>query len=47
MRSLQKLVAVYALVYSLFNSERSLYSRQKFKLYHTAALSEWRQLGVA
>jgi len=47
MRSLQIFVAVHASVYNHFNSERSLYSRPNFKLNRTAALAEWRQLGVA
>ncbi|MCF3594649.1 IS6 family transposase [Rhodobacteraceae bacterium LMO-12] len=46
-RSLQKFTAIHASVYSHFNSERLLYSRQNFKLNRTAALAEWRQLGVA
>ncbi len=44
LRSLQKFVSVHASVYTLFNSERSLYSRQNFKLNRAAALAEWRQL---
>ncbi|WP_027258759.1 MULTISPECIES: IS6 family transposase [Leisingera] len=47
MRSLQKFAAVHASVYNLFNSERSLYSRENFKLNRSAALAEWRQLGAA
>jgi len=47
MRSLQIFVAVHALIYNHFNSERSLYSRPNFKLNRAAALSEWRQLGAA
>jgi len=47
MRSLQKFASVHASVYTLFNSERSLYSRPNFKLNRNAALSEWRQLGAA
>ncbi len=46
-RSLQKFTAIYASVYNHFNSERHLYSRQHFKVNRTAALAEWRQLGVA
>ncbi len=44
MRSLQKFVAVHSSIHNHFNQERHLYSRQKFKLNRTAALSEWRQL---
>ena len=46
-RSLQKFVAVHASVHNHFNQERHLYSRSNFKLNRTAALAEWRQLGVA
>jgi putative transposase len=46
MRSLQKFAAVHASIYNLFNSERSLYSRSKFKLNRAAALTEWRGLGA-
>ena len=47
MRSLQKLVSVHASVCNHFNQERHLYSRDNFKLNRSAALAEWRQLGVA
>ena len=47
MRSLQKFVTVHASVHNHFNQERHLYSRTNFKLNRTAALAEWRQLGVA
>lgn len=47
MRSLQKFVAVHSSVYNHFNHERSLYSRQNFKVTRTAALAEWRVLGGA
>jgi putative transposase len=47
MRSLQKFVTVHASVHNHFNQERSLYSRNNFKLNRAAALAEWRQLGVA
>ncbi|SDD52980.1 putative transposase [Ruegeria marina] len=51
MRSLQKFAAVFAAVNAAvcnhFNSERSLTSRQKFKLNCAAALAEWRQLAAA
>jgi len=46
-RSLQRFVAVYASIHNHFNQERHLYSRSNFKLNRTAALAEWRQLGVA
>jgi putative transposase len=44
MRSLQKFAAVHASVSNHFNQERSLYSRQNFKLTRAAALAEWRLL---
>ncbi len=44
MRSLQKFAAVHSSVYNHFNQERSLASRDIFKLTRAAALSEWRQL---
>ncbi len=47
MRSLQKFVSVHASVCNHFNQERHLYSNTNFKLNRTAALTEWRQLGVA
>jgi putative transposase len=47
MRSLQKFASVHSSVHNLFNLERHLYSRDNFKLHRTAALAEWRQLGVA
>jgi len=47
MRSLQKFAAVHSSVYNLFNQERSLSSRQNFKLNRAAALEEWRQLCAA
>jgi putative transposase len=46
LRSLQKFASVHASVLNLFNSERSLYSRQHFKLNRVAALTEWRQLSA-
>ena len=42
--NLQKFVAAHSSVHNQFNQERHLYSRKKFKLNRTAALSEWRQL---
>lgn len=47
MRSLQKFVSVHSSIHNHFNQERHLYSRSDFKLNRTAALAEWRQLGVA
>jgi putative transposase len=44
MRSLQKFTAIHASVSNHFNQERSLYSRQNFKLHRAAALAEWRLL---
>jgi putative transposase len=44
LRSLQKFASVQASVLNLFNSERSYYSRSKFKLNRAVALSEWRGL---
>jgi len=44
MRSLQKFASVHSFVYNHFNQERSLASRDTFKLTRAAALSEWRQL---
>ncbi|HSF92098.1 MAG TPA: DDE-type integrase/transposase/recombinase, partial [Paracoccaceae bacterium] len=46
MRSLQKFAAVHASVYSHFNQERSLSSRDIFKQNRAAALAEWRGLGL-
>jgi putative transposase len=42
MRSLQKFVTVHASVHNHFNQERSLYSRNNFKLNRAAALAGWR-----
>ena len=44
MRSLQKFAAVHSSVFNHFNHERSLSSRDLFKLNRTAALDEWRGL---
>ncbi|WP_170336680.1 IS6 family transposase [Ruegeria arenilitoris] len=44
MRSLQKFASVHSSVYNHFNQERSLASRDTFKLTRTAALAEWRCL---
>ncbi len=46
MRSLQKFAAVHSSVYNHFNQERSLTSRDTFKLTPSAALAEWRELGA-
>ena len=46
MRSLQKFAAVHASVYKHFNQERSLSSRNVFKMNRAAALAEWRGLGA-
>ena len=47
MRSLQMFVAVHVSVFNHFNSERSFYSRENFKLNRAAALAEWRGLCAA
>lgn len=47
MRSLQKFATVHSSVSYHFNQERSLSSRNIFKLNRTAALAEWRQLCAA
>ena len=47
MRSLQTFAAVHASVYNHFNQERSLSSRNIFKLNRAAALEDWRQLCAA
>ena len=44
MRSLQKFASVHSSVYNHFNQERSLTSRDTFKLTRTVALAEWREL---
>jgi putative transposase len=44
MRSLQKFASVHASVSNHFNQERSLSSRNNFKLNRAAALAEWRGL---
>ncbi len=46
MRSLQKFAAVHSSVYNHFNQERSLTSRDTFKMTRSAALAEWRELGM-
>ena len=47
MRSLQMFAAVHSSVSNHFNQDRSLSSRDNFKLNRAAALAEWRQLGAA
>jgi len=47
MRSLQTFVAVHSFVHNHFNQERHLCSHENFRQNRTAALAEWRQLGVA
>ena len=47
MRSVQRFVFVHSSVHNHFNPERHLYSRENFKLNRAAALTEWRQLGMA
>jgi putative transposase len=47
MRSLQTSAAVHTSVYNHFNQERSLSSRNIFKLNRAAALEEWRHLCAA
>ena len=44
MRCLQKFASVHASVSNHFNQDRSLSSRNLFKLNRTAALAEWRGL---
>ncbi len=44
MRSLQKFAPFHSSVYNHFNQERSLASRDTFKLTRSAALAEWRDL---
>ncbi len=46
MRSLQKFASVHSSVYNHFNQERTLTSRDTFKLRRTAALAERRELGM-
>jgi putative transposase len=47
MRTLQKFASIHASVFNHFNKERSLYTRQNFKVNRAAALTEWRQLCAA
>ena len=46
MRILQKFTSVHSSFYNHFNQERSLASRDIFKLTRNAALTEWRELGA-
>ena len=47
MKTLQLFAAVHSSVSNYFNQDRSLSRRQHFKTNRTAALAEWRQLGIA
>ncbi|EYD78400.1 Mobile element protein [Rubellimicrobium mesophilum DSM 19309] len=47
LRSLQTFAAVHSSVCNHFNSDRSLSSRDVFKMNRTAALAEWRGLCAA
>jgi putative transposase len=47
MRSLQKFAALHGSIHNHFNQERTLISRENFKVRRTAALNEWRQLCAA
>ncbi len=44
MRSLQTFASVHSSVHNLFNTERSLSSRDTYKMNRAAALAEWRGL---
>ncbi len=46
MQSLQKFTAIHSSICNRFNQQRNFYSRTKFKFNRTAALAEWRQLGL-
>ncbi len=46
-RSSQKSVSVHSFIHNYFNQERSLASRDTFKLTRTTALAELRELGAA
>lgn len=45
-KTLQKFVAVHALIHNHFNHERHLTRRDKFKHERAVALAEWRQLAA-
>jgi putative transposase len=47
MRSLQKFAALHGSIHNHFNQERTLISRQSFKVRRAAALTEWRRLCAA
>ncbi len=47
LHSLQKFVSVHSSIHNLFNTERSLSSRDVYKMNRTAALAEWRELCAA
>ena len=47
MRSLQKFAALHGSIHNHFYQERTLISRENFKVRRTAALNEWRQLCAA
>ena len=47
MHRLQKFASIHASFHNLFNSQRSLSTRGKFKLNRDAALSEWRSLLIS
>ena len=44
--SLQKFASIHASVHNHFNQERHHYNRENYKLKHSAALAEWRQLAA-
>ena len=46
MKTLQKFGSVHAQVHNHFNQERHLVARQVYKQRRSAALAEWRALGV-
>ena len=45
-KTLQKFAAIHASIHNHFNQERHLNRREIFKKNRSAALAEWRQLGV-
>jgi putative transposase len=47
MHSLQKFASIHASFHNLFNSQRSLSKRSKFKLSRDAALTEWRFIVIS
>ncbi len=46
-RGLQKFASIHSSVYNHFSQERSLASRDTFRLTRSAAPAEWRELGSA